>query len=100
MHDMLGIYQPAPRFSRQFAPVGELMESAIESYISAVQERSFPAAEHTVRMDDTEWQAFQAEVAGDDNVDVASSANNQTRQQQQQQQQQQQFFILQKSISF
>lgn len=63
MHDMLGIYQPAPRFSRQFAPVGDMMESALESYVDAVQSRSFPAAEHTVRMKADEWQAFQSHVA-------------------------------------
>ena len=66
MHDMLGIYQPAPRFSRQFAPVGAMMNAALKSYVDAVQSRSFPAAEHTVVMDPVEWQSFQNVVADTD----------------------------------
>lgn len=46
--DMLGMYgNLAPKFVRQFADVGGMMKTAFADYRAAVQDGSFPAAEHT-----------------------------------------------------
>lgn len=52
--DMLGMYADfAPKFVKVFAPVGEEMKKGFAAYKKEVQEGSFPAAEHTFRMDES-----------------------------------------------
>ena len=51
--DMLGMFSElTPKFVRQFAPVGELMQQGFTDYIRAVQDGSFPAQEHGFEMDE------------------------------------------------
>lgn len=48
LHDMLGlsITGRAPKFVRNFMSGQESIQAAIQSYVAAVKDRSFPAAEH------------------------------------------------------
>ena len=51
--DMLGMFTDyVPKFVRQFASVGEIMKGAFQDYIDSVQDGSFPAEEHTYKIDD------------------------------------------------
>lgn len=51
--DMLGMYDKlAPKFVKVFANVGEEMKKGFEAYKKEVQEGSFPAKEHTFKMDE------------------------------------------------
>ena len=51
--DMLGMYPDfVPKFVKVFAGVGDEMRKGFAAYKKAVQEGSFPAAEHTFRMDE------------------------------------------------
>ncbi len=47
LHDMLGITPGAPRFSRDFMPDAGTIPGAVEAYVTAVRDGSFPAAEHS-----------------------------------------------------
>ncbi len=59
-HDLLGLFERfTPRFVKKYADFHAEMQRAFSEYISDVQGRSFPAAEHTVEMSDNEWQALQ-----------------------------------------
>ncbi|WP_254768712.1 3-methyl-2-oxobutanoate hydroxymethyltransferase [Salinilacihabitans rarus] len=46
-HDAVGLSEWSPSFSKQFGDVRGEMLSAVESYVEAVEEGSFPAAEHS-----------------------------------------------------
>ncbi len=51
--DMLGMFTDyVPKFVRQFSSVGEIMKNAFKDYIESVQNGSFPAEEHTYKIDD------------------------------------------------
>lgn len=51
--DMLGMFTDyVPKFVKQFASVGEVMKKAFADYINEVNEGSFPAEEHTYKIDD------------------------------------------------
>jgi 3-methyl-2-oxobutanoate hydroxymethyltransferase len=59
-HDMLGLYDgSAPRFVKQYARVGEVIRSALESYVDDVQHRRFPEEVHTYAMPEDELAAFE-----------------------------------------
>lgn len=48
LQDMLGIYAgKSPRFVRNFMQGASSIEAALESYVAAVKDGSFPAAEHS-----------------------------------------------------
>ena len=50
---MLGLFSDfTPKFVKKFANVGEIVGGAFQDYIKEVQEGSFPAKEHTFKMDD------------------------------------------------
>ena len=52
--DMLAMYSDmAPKFVRQFAQVGAQMKEAFAAYKTAVSDGTFPAQEHTFKMDET-----------------------------------------------
>ena len=52
--DMLAMYSDmAPKFVRQFAQVGAQMKEAFAAYKTAVCDGTFPAQEHTFKMDET-----------------------------------------------
>ena len=46
LHDMLGISQRLPRFSRNFLETSSSIQDAITAYGNAVRDGSFPATEH------------------------------------------------------
>lgn len=51
--DMLAMFSDfSPKFVRKFANVGEIMTQAFKDYDVAVKEGSFPASEHTYKIDD------------------------------------------------
>ena len=50
---MLGMYDNfTPKFVRKFAEVGAMMKQGVQEYCAAVQDSSFPAAEHTFKIDE------------------------------------------------
>ncbi len=51
--DMLGLFSDfTPKFVKQFANVGQVVKEAFSQYIKEVQEGSFPAPEHTFKIED------------------------------------------------
>lgn len=51
--DMLGMYDNfTPKFVRKFAEVGAMIKQGVQEYCAAVQDSSFPAAEHTFKIDE------------------------------------------------
>jgi 3-methyl-2-oxobutanoate hydroxymethyltransferase len=62
-HDLLGLFERfTPKFVKKYADLHADMKQAFTAYIADVQNRSFPTSEHSVEMDDSEWQAFQKGV--------------------------------------
>ncbi len=52
--DMLAMYSDmAPKFVKQFRNVGEQMRAGFADYVKEVKEGTFPAAEHTFKIDDS-----------------------------------------------
>ncbi len=61
-HDILGLFDRfTPSFVKKYADFHSKMQRAFSEYMADVQSRSFPATEHSVEMDDKEWQALQKE---------------------------------------
>ncbi|MBO5261362.1 MAG: 3-methyl-2-oxobutanoate hydroxymethyltransferase [Coprococcus sp.] len=51
--DMFGMYSDfVPKFVKQFANVGQCMREAVKEYISEINDGTFPASEHTYKIDD------------------------------------------------
>lgn len=51
--DMLGMFTDyKPKFVKHFANVYDVMKSGIEGYINEVKSKSYPAAEHTYKIDE------------------------------------------------
>ena len=50
LEDMLGLSPRVPKFVKEFAQIGDAIESAVLSYAEDVRARKFPAAEHTYSM--------------------------------------------------
>ncbi len=46
LHDMLGIYQPSPKFARNFLAGKGGVADAVRGYVEAVRGRTFPGPEH------------------------------------------------------
>jgi len=58
-HDLLGLFDRfTPKFVRKYANLHVEMQKAFMAYIADVQDRAFPAQEHTVEMPDEEWETF------------------------------------------
>jgi len=58
-HDLLGLFDRfTPRFVKKYANLHEEMGKAFRSYIEDVQAQQFPAAEHTIMMEEDEWSEF------------------------------------------
>ena len=56
-HDMLGMFNDfIPKFVKQYANIGTIMREAIGSYVSEVQEGTFPEEKHTFKIDESELQ--------------------------------------------
>jgi 3-methyl-2-oxobutanoate hydroxymethyltransferase len=62
-HDLLGLFDRfTPKFVRKYADFNSEMQRAFADYIEDVETKRFPAQEHTVEMDDTEWDALLKEI--------------------------------------
>jgi 3-methyl-2-oxobutanoate hydroxymethyltransferase len=58
IHDVLGLNPDfAPRLAKRFADLGEAIRAAAAAYSAEVTAGSFPAAEHSSTMDETELRA-------------------------------------------
>ena len=62
-HDLLGLFDRfTPKFVRKYASFHTEMKEAFTNYIEDVETKRFPAPEHTVEMDDKEWEALLNEL--------------------------------------
>ena len=62
-HDLLGLFDRfTPKFVRKYADFHHEMQRAFTDYIEDVETRRFPAQEHTVEMDDREWDALLKDI--------------------------------------
>lgn len=62
-HDLLGLFDRfTPKFVKKYANFHAEMQRAFADYIEDVETRRFPAAEHSVEMDDHEWEALLQEL--------------------------------------
>ena len=52
LEDMLGLSPRVPKFVKEFASLGDAIETAVKAYADEVRERRFPAPEHTYTMRD------------------------------------------------
>jgi 3-methyl-2-oxobutanoate hydroxymethyltransferase len=58
-HDLLGLFDRfTPRFVKKYADFHGEMQRAFKAFIDDIHAQAFPAAEHSVEMDDAEWQQF------------------------------------------
>lgn len=58
--DMLGMYSDlVPKFARKFADVGQAMTEGFKAYCAAVEDQSFPAPEHTFKINDEVIEALE-----------------------------------------
>ena len=62
-HDLLGLFDRfTPKFVKKYANFHNEMQKAFADYIEDVETKRFPAAEHTVEMDDREWEGLLKEL--------------------------------------
>ncbi len=62
-HDLLGLFDRfTPRFVKKYANLHAEMQRAFGEYISDVQRRNFPANEHSVEIDEREWQELMKAI--------------------------------------
>ncbi len=62
-HDVLGLFDRfTPKFVKQYANFHKEMQKAFADYIEDVETKRFPAQEHTVEMNDTEWEGLLKEL--------------------------------------
>jgi 3-methyl-2-oxobutanoate hydroxymethyltransferase len=62
-HDLLGLFDRfTPRFVKKYANLHAEMQRAFGEYISDVQHRNFPANEHSVEIDEREWQELMKAI--------------------------------------
>jgi 3-methyl-2-oxobutanoate hydroxymethyltransferase len=59
LHDLLGVYERAPRFVKRYADLHGQMRDAVRAYAADVRERRFPADEHTYSVDPDELEQFK-----------------------------------------
>ena len=58
-HDLLGLFDRfTPKFVKKYAEFHAEMQRAFGEYLQDVQDKSFPASEHSIEMKDEEWQAL------------------------------------------
>jgi 3-methyl-2-oxobutanoate hydroxymethyltransferase len=62
-HDLLGLFDRfTPKFVKKYANFHNEMHKAFTEYIDDVETKRFPAQEHTVEMDDKEWETLLSEL--------------------------------------
>jgi 3-methyl-2-oxobutanoate hydroxymethyltransferase len=65
LHDLLGLFERfTPRFVKQYADLHTEIAAALAAFRAEVEDRSFPAPEHTVEMQASEWETFLTEMEG------------------------------------
>ena len=63
LHDLLGLFEDfKPKFAKQYVNLYDIILQALISYREEVENRSFPAPEHSIDMSDEEWQKFLGQV--------------------------------------
>jgi len=64
-HDLLGLFDRfTPKFAKKYADFNGEMARAFTLYREEVEQRAFPAAEHSAEMPDEEWHALLADLGG------------------------------------
>lgn len=67
-HDMIGLFDRfVPSFVQQYAHIHGTILAAMEQYHQDVQEKRFPADEHSLFMADKEWDALLTELTSENN---------------------------------
>ena len=62
-HDLLGLFDRfTPRFVKKYADLHGEMQRAFREYIADVEGRAFPGEEHSVAIDENQWQQLLAEL--------------------------------------
>jgi len=62
-HDLLGLFDRfTPKFVKKYANFHQEMQKAFSDYIDDVETKRFPAPEHTVEMDNKEWEALLKDI--------------------------------------
>lgn len=62
-HDVLGLFDRfTPKFVKKYANFHQAMHKAFTDYIDDVETKRFPAQEHTVEIDDKEWETLLKEI--------------------------------------
>ncbi|MEW6405557.1 MAG: 3-methyl-2-oxobutanoate hydroxymethyltransferase [Chloroflexota bacterium] len=62
-HDVLGLFDRfTPKFVKKYVDFHAVMNKAFTDYIEDVETKRFPAREHSVEMDDREWEALLQEI--------------------------------------
>src|SRR5215207_9266625 len=62
-HDLLGLFDRfTPKFVKKYANFSQEMQKAFTNYIDDVETKRFPAPEHTVEMEDKEWDALLKDI--------------------------------------
>jgi 3-methyl-2-oxobutanoate hydroxymethyltransferase len=58
-HDLIGMFDRfTPRFVKRYAEIHQAMDTAFASFREEVLNNAFPTAEHSVEMDDEDWEAL------------------------------------------
>jgi 3-methyl-2-oxobutanoate hydroxymethyltransferase len=69
-HDLLGLFdRKSPRFSRRYADLYQVMETAFRQYIADLDHCVFPGSEHTTDMPDEEWAELARQLDRESLVD-------------------------------
>jgi 3-methyl-2-oxobutanoate hydroxymethyltransferase len=64
LHDVLGLYGDfKPKFAKRYAEIGSAVVDALRAFDSEVREGSFPDAEHSFTMKESELDALRQNVA-------------------------------------
>jgi 3-methyl-2-oxobutanoate hydroxymethyltransferase len=67
-HDLVGLFDRfVPSFVKQYAHIHGTILTAMEQYHQDVQEKRFPADEHSLFMAEEEWKALLAELNSENN---------------------------------
>ncbi len=62
-HDMLGLFDRfTPKFVKKYADFHGEMQRAFAEYVADVRDRSFPASQHSVEMDPSEWEQLTRDL--------------------------------------
>ncbi len=58
-HDLVGLFDRfTPKFVKRYANIGPIIEEALSSFASDVEDGSFPTVDHTYQISDEEYRSF------------------------------------------